>query len=181
MKKLFSLMAITLLVFGNQSHANNTKQTQINNTLRQIVSLAEKGEQMNLKVVSDTLGEPNLFGDAIFSQVPDSPALMTYYPIERKDSPLKSVSFRMELEMLEGYGVVNGSVEFEFKSEYCPKIADYERVTGTKAMSSQVPNSPDLYTGRSSSYTMHHLVTKSDKSLFVVGCRVSMISEAKLS
>ncbi len=181
MKKLCSIMAITLLVFGNQSHANNNKQAQINTTIRQIVSLAEKGEQMNLKTVSDKLGEPNLFGDAIFSQVPDSPALMTYYPIERKDSPLKSVSFRMELEMLEGYGVVNGSVEFEFKPEYCPKIADYERVTGTKAMSSQVPNSPDLYTGRSSSYTMHHLITKSDKSLFVVGCRVSMISEAKLS
>lgn len=163
------------------SHAKTQKQTQIETTLRQIMQLIEAGEQMNIEAAAKTFDEPNLKDMALFTQIPSSPALMYYYAFERPDTPLKSVRYYTALDGSRGYGVVNSSVEFEFKDKFCPEVADYEKATGNKALATQVPNPPDVITGHGSSYTMHFIDIKEDKSLMMVGCRVSVHGHVKLS
>lgn len=182
-KLILSISAMAILTIGQFSHADHqTKnQTQINTTLNKIITLAEQGEQMNLKKTAQIFNEPDLFSTAVFKGSDYNSTVRNHYVFKQKDSPLKEVNYAVELDMDAGFSKVEGSVEFEFKKEQCPTIADYEKATGTKAMATQIPTSPSLITGRGGSYTAHFISTKQGKSLMVVACRVSIGSEAKLS
>ncbi len=181
MKFLIMAAVVLATLVTAPAYANTQKQTQINETIRQITSLIDGGEQMNLKATAELFGEPKLYDQAIFEQVPSSPVLMYYYTFDDKVSPLKAIRYRIGLDMSEGYGTASSSVEFGFKDGYCPTPADYEKVIGTEVMTTQIPNSPDLITGRGSSYAAHFITTKRGKSLMVVGCRVMTTSDVKLS
>lgn len=180
-KPLCFIMAMTLLAMSTSGYANTQKQAQIDEALTKILSLIDGEEQMSLKAAAEIFDEPDLYGKTLFEQLPNSPALTAYYRFQDKDSSLESVRYQIRLDMSKGYGAASSSVEFEFKNEYCPTPDDYERVIGTKVMTTQIPNSPDLITGRGSSYTAHFITTKQDKSLMMVGCRVMTYSDVKLS
>lgn len=180
MKKLVVAMMLSTLVGTQLSHAN-VKSQSLNTTLSHIVSLAEQGEQMNLKKTAQVLGQSDLYGKAIFNGELNDGSLRYTYHVEQKDSPLTSVAYTIWLDMNSGFNEVTGVVEFDFKKEQCPTAGDLERVTGAKAMTTYPPTSPDLITGKGGSYTMHLLTTKTGKTLSLVGCRVSVASEAKLS
>ncbi len=180
-KPLCFVMTMMLFAMSTSSHANTQKQAQINEALTKILSLIDGEEQMNLKAAAEIFDEPDLYRKTLFEQLPNSPALTAYYRFQNKDNSLESVHYQISLDMSKGYGAASSSVEFEFKDGYCPTPDDYERVVGTKAMTTQLPNSPDLITGRGSSYTAHFITTKKDKSLMMVGCRVMTYSDVKLS
>lgn len=181
--KIFQLfLIITTLVISSISYANTKyHQSQIHTTLNQIIALTKEGEQMNVKKTAQVFGEPELYGNAVYDGRENDTTLRHYYEFARMNSPLKSVRYGTWLDMGAGFHYIQGMVEYEFRPEFCPSVSDYEKVTGNKAMTLQVPNSPDLITGRGSSYTAYSIDINKDKSLWVVGCRVSVSSEAKLS
>ena len=186
MKKLNGfILTMTMLMIGVSSYANtqsqNQNQNQIGTTLNKIITLAEQGEQMNLKKTAELFNEPDLYGMAVFDASSNDATLRHYYEFKQKNSPLKNVSYTIWLDMDAGFSGVKGSVAFEFKQEQCPTIADYEKATGTKSDAFEFPNSPDLKTGNFSTYTAHFIETKTGKSLMIIGCKVSLGSHAKLS
>lgn len=116
-KLILSISAMAILTIGQFSHADHqTKnQTQINTTLNKIITLAEQGEQMNLKKTAQIFNEPDLFSTAVFKGSDYNSTVRNHYVFKQKDSPLKEVNYAVELDMDAGFSKVEGLVEFEFK------------------------------------------------------------------
>lgn len=183
LKKIFVTITLSLLANIAQS-ALPTQTTPTQDTLlaKKLIGLASDGKFMDLKVVSQTFDDPNIYGNAIFQTSQFSPNQLSnlYEPTQSKWG-LTSVSHTIFLDMGSGFSQVSGRGEFGFN--HCPSLQTFEQVSGGKVTKFNMPISPHAAAEQRNTYLTHMLTFNNghqqDMDLYIVyqenkRCEVSM-------
>lgn len=168
------------IILTQATYAQSSLQAQ-EQLIKDLVGLIKQGEQMNLYTTAQVLGEAELYDHAVFDN-DDAKLLYSYY-IKAPNNPLVTVNYSIWLNMAEGFNTVAGVVEYQFKKGQCPSIDTFERIIGSKAITTQAPISPDLWTGQGGSYVVYYFHLPNDKIISVSndGCRMDSSTQAKLT